>query len=169
MNERQVARVLLLNELDQLLLIEGSDPTGARDTTWWFTPGGGSEGTETLHETASRELWEETGLELQITGNHIWERVATFEFMGTNYHQREFFFVARTETFIPKPQQLSEIEKGSIMGFKWWSRHELESTNETIFPTELKTNFSEVISESSVPRTLMPQELEFPETKLMND
>lgn len=159
---RDVARVLLLNERSEILLIQGANPTDPERASWWFTPGGGVEHGETMQLALSRELWEETGLKLEIEGDPIWERVASFEFMGQQYHQREHFFVAKTISFHPQSQQLSEVELQSIIGFKWWSAEELSSTTETIYPAELKTSFADLLSPPSKPRLLEPENIELP-------
>jgi 8-oxo-dGTP pyrophosphatase MutT (NUDIX family) len=154
---RLVARVLLLDEHDKILLIEGGDPTQPDSQNWWFTPGGGVEEDESLHEACARELWEETGLTLMITGDPIWQRDASFSFMGTDYHQREYFFVARTKNFVPQSTSLTEIEKASMYGFRWWTQGELSNSNEVIYPIELKSAFNEVLNPPSETRLLTPE------------
>ena len=58
---RKVARVVLLDPRDRILLLHGHEPDDPADD-WWFTPGGGVEGDETREEAALRELAEETGI-----------------------------------------------------------------------------------------------------------
>lgn len=159
---RKVARVLLLNEHDQLLLIKGGDPTDPTLGSWWFTPGGGVDPEESFEAAASRELWEETGLELEISGPHLWERTASFEFMGTSYHQTELFFVARTTNFEPTAQLLTNIEEQSFQGWKWWSEQELLSTKEQVYPADLGARFQDLFKVVDAPIVLPPQEFELP-------
>ncbi|WP_229899595.1 NUDIX domain-containing protein, partial [Streptomyces capoamus] len=52
---RKVARVVLLDPEDRILLLHGHEPDDPADD-WWFTPGGGLEGAETREEAALREL-----------------------------------------------------------------------------------------------------------------
>ncbi|MCZ9340813.1 NUDIX domain-containing protein, partial [Streptomyces sp. TRM76130] len=52
---REVARVVLLDPEDRILLLHGHEPGDPADD-WWFTPGGGVEGDETREEAARREL-----------------------------------------------------------------------------------------------------------------
>ncbi len=56
-------RGIVLNEQDELLLVQHS--YGGRK---WFLPGGGHRGSESPEEALVREMREETGLEVEITG-----------------------------------------------------------------------------------------------------
>lgn len=48
---RKVARVVLLDPQDRILLLHGYEPEDPSET-WWFTPGGGVEGDESREEAA---------------------------------------------------------------------------------------------------------------------
>ena len=57
---RPAVRILLLNDTDELLLARADDPTttgmdGKERGAFWFTIGGGIEGSESLLEAAARE------------------------------------------------------------------------------------------------------------------
>ena len=52
---RKVARVVLLDPKDRVLLLHGHEPDDPADA-WWFTPGGGLEGDETHEEAALRDV-----------------------------------------------------------------------------------------------------------------
>ncbi len=56
-------RGIVLNEAGEMLLVRHS--YGGRQ---WFLPGGGHRGDESPDETLVREMQEETGLEVRITG-----------------------------------------------------------------------------------------------------
>ena len=45
---RKVARVILLDPQDRILLLHGHEPDDPSDD-WWFTPGGGLEGEDPNH------------------------------------------------------------------------------------------------------------------------
>jgi 8-oxo-dGTP pyrophosphatase MutT (NUDIX family) len=155
---RDVARVLLLSEHDEILLLAGSDPTQPTKGHWWFTPGGGLEESESFHEAAARELFEETGFQGQVFGEPLWERVASFEFMGQLYRQREFFFTLRTARFEPAPALLTEVEQQSFLRFKWWSRSELLSTSEVVYPVDLAELYEQVLNHDGKTTTLLPEQ-----------
>lgn len=53
--DRRAARVVLVNELGQVLLIQGTDTTAPDRGSWWLTPGGGIELGESAAEAAARE------------------------------------------------------------------------------------------------------------------
>ncbi|NEE37574.1 NUDIX domain-containing protein, partial [Streptomyces sp. SID7982] len=71
---RKVARVVLLDPDDRVLLLHGHEPDDPADT-WWFTPGGGLEGGETREQAARRELAEETGITDIELGPPLWTRI----------------------------------------------------------------------------------------------
>lgn len=81
---RRVARVVLLDPQDRILLLHGHEPDDPCDD-WWFTPGGGVEGTETREEAALRELAEETGITDVELGPVLWRRRCSFPFAGRRW------------------------------------------------------------------------------------
>lgn len=113
---RTAARVILLDELDRVLLLSGTDPQV--DSRWWITPGGGVEMGEELLDTALRELTEETGFRLtgdQLTGP-LWRREAEFTFTGIHYVQTEFYFVARAPEPAIEPPTARPAVAGTVAG-----------------------------------------------------
>ena len=63
--KRTAARVVVLDQHGHVLLLEARDPADASKGQWWEIPGGGIEKGETSAEAALRELYEETGIELE--------------------------------------------------------------------------------------------------------
>ncbi|MEW2248752.1 MULTISPECIES: NUDIX hydrolase [unclassified Streptomyces] len=133
---RKVARVVLLDPADRILLLHGHEPGDPADD-WWFTPGGGLEGDETREEAALRELAEETGITEVDLGPVLWRRTCSFPFAGRRWDQDEWYYLARTTTTAIRAAALTELERRSVAGARWWSCAELTGTRETVYPTRL--------------------------------
>ena len=65
---RGAAGARVTDDDGRLLLIRDD-----RDPETWVLPGGGHEPSETFTETAEREVWEETGVDCELTG--VWRAV----------------------------------------------------------------------------------------------
>ncbi|CAM5678197.1 hypothetical protein SBADM41S_05999 [Streptomyces badius] len=143
---RKVARVVLLDPDDRVLLLHGHEPDDPADT-WWFTPGGGLEGDETREQAARRELAEETGITDIELGPLLWTRICSFPFDGRRWDQDEWYYLARTAQTATVPQGLTDLELRSVAGLRWWTSAELLATRETVLPL------------ARAPRELAPQSL----------
>ncbi|MBL1101242.1 NUDIX hydrolase [Streptomyces coffeae] len=134
---RQVARVVLLDPQDRILLLHGYEPDDP-SRTWWFTPGGGLEGEESREEAARRELAEETGITDVRLGPLLWRRICSFPFAGQRWDQDEWYFLGRTEqTATVEGEGLTELERRSVAGLRWWTAEELATVGEPVYPTRL--------------------------------
>ncbi|MFI6052306.1 NUDIX hydrolase [Streptomyces violascens] len=133
---RKVARVVLLDPDNRILLMHGYEPEDPADT-WWFTPGGGLEGDETRAEAALRELAEETGITDVELGPVLWQRMCSFPFDGRRWDQDEWYYLARTAQTEAAPTGLTELEQRSTAGLRWWTSAELSAARETVYPTRL--------------------------------
>ncbi len=133
---RKVARVVLLDPEDRILLLHGHEPGDPADD-WWFTPGGGLEGTETREEAALRELAEETGITDVELGPVLWRRRCSFPFAGRRWDQDEWYYLARTTQTATAATGLTELERRSVAGARWWTCQELTRAHETVYPTRL--------------------------------
>jgi 8-oxo-dGTP pyrophosphatase MutT (NUDIX family) len=134
---RHAARVLLIDEHERVLLIEGRDPAEPQLGNWWITPGGGREGDETPEQAALREVREETGLRLPAVDGPVWQRSATFQFDGVLIEQHEDYFTARVNSFTPVGAALTDLERRATQSMRWWTIEEIESTEEQVFPENL--------------------------------
>ena len=133
---RKVARVVLLDPDDRILLLNGHEPDDPRDD-WWFTPGGGVEGDESREQAALRELAEETGITDVELGPVLWRRMCSFPFAGRRWDQDEWYFLARTTQTTTEATRLTELERRSVAGARWWTCAELALAHETVYPTRL--------------------------------
>ncbi|MEV0450572.1 NUDIX hydrolase [Streptomyces sp. NPDC050600] len=155
---RRVARVVLLDPDDRILLIHGHEPDDPA-RTWWFTPGGGLEGDESREEAALRELAEETGITEVELGPVLWRRSCSFPFDGRRWNQDEWYFLARTTRTATAPGGLTELEARSVSGLRWWTSAELSAARETVYPDKLAELLRTLLDEGppSAPLVLAPQ------------
>ncbi|MCX5400037.1 NUDIX hydrolase [Streptomyces sp. NBC_00102] len=155
---RTVARVVLLDPRDRILLMHGFEPEDPAKT-WWFTPGGGLEGDESHEQAARRELAEETGITDVELGPVLWKRRCSFPFDGRRWEQDEWYFLARTERTATDLGGLTPLERRSVTGLRWWTSAELRATRETVYPTKLAELLRRLLDEGSpsVPQILAPE------------
>ncbi|WP_235735466.1 NUDIX hydrolase [Nocardioides alcanivorans] len=134
LRRRSTVRVLVVDESDRVLLVGDSDPgTGAR---WWITPGGGIDPGEDEMAAVLRELHEETGLVItpdRVVGP-LARRKVWHGYSDVVVDQHDTFYAVRTPAFDPVPAALTEEELATVHGLKWWTRDEMASTGELIWP-----------------------------------
>ena len=145
MPERMAARVLVMDADGAVLLLCGHDPAQPDRGAWWFTPGGGLEAGEDPRRAARRELFEETGLAVDDLDEPVHERRTEFDFDHVHYEQHEHFFCARVARFDVDNSHWSELERRVLDGARWWTRAELETTNEMIYPENLAEILARVL------------------------
>lgn len=137
---RETVKLLLVDSDQRLLLVRGRDTeTGI---CHWYPVGGGIESGESPAQAASREAWEETGLEGLNNGIPVWTREATYTYAGQTYDVHETWLHYLIDHFDPAPAKLTEYEKESIVDFRWWTADELQATHESVFPPDLGDPFA---------------------------
>lgn len=146
---RFAARVLVINPAGRVLLFhwanrargtvvkDGVRTVAARGTSWWATPGGGLEPGERSVDAARRELMEECGIAAADIEGPLWRSDHFFRSGGDLIHQFETFFATRVEIDDINIEGLDPVEADLILGHRWWSPEELETTAERVFPVGL--------------------------------
>lgn len=129
--------MVVVNEEGRTLLFRGGEPARPEAGTWWFTPGGGVEGGESIVEAACRELREETGLEVTHPLGPIYRRETSFEFTGETFQQREVYFYVVVPTFEIDNRGWTLLERAVMRESRWWSLRELQTTKQTVYPDNL--------------------------------
>lgn len=131
---RQVARVVLLDPDERVLLIRSSDPMDPYAGSWWELPGGGIHAGEASEAAALRELYEETGLQADTISPPVWRQHVAFEFAGMRFDQHEVVHIARGPGGEYRPAGLEAIEADAMEGAAWWAAHELAGLDRIIPP-----------------------------------
>lgn len=134
---RHAARVVLVDEHDATLLLQGFDPHRPDEGSWWYTPGGGLEPGESYEQAGRREVAEETGLLLSDLGAPVLDRESTFGFEGAVIRQHDRFFVVSVPHFEPVDTGWTALERRATASVRWWAPRELAATTERVYPFDL--------------------------------
>lgn len=119
-----VGRALVINQNNEVLLV--SHTSGE----FWYTPGGRVNPGESIRSCAEREVFEETGLEVNF-GNLLY--VDEIIDPGLNAHKVECYFLGTTDQELPENWQ---DEHGPVKIAKFFDRNELKKLDR-IFPDHL--------------------------------
>src|SRR5689334_6550170 len=133
---RSVARVIVLDARDFVLMVRYHEYRGNRSGWFWATPGGQIETGESAQDAAIRELREETGLPAKLH-RKLWEKHFTFELPQGFVNQHEEYFLVRLLEVAPRVQNSSSE---AICEHRWWPLEDLQSTTETIYPEGLASD-----------------------------
>ena len=136
---RVAGRVLLLDDSERILLIENNVDVGSAQTHW-ITPGGGADPGETPAQAATREVYEELGVRIELPADakpaHTDHEL--FSFNGRWYDQTNHYFLVRLDPRTPLTARgVDEVERSVLIGERWWSLAELRSSAAVIYPTGL--------------------------------
>ncbi len=144
---RQAARVVLLNDLDQVFLIKSVDPGDPGKPAWWEIPGGGIERGEASEHAAYRELQEEAGIDDAQVGPVVWVQHVEFDFGGYHFDQDEVIHIARTtEREIQRPQGLEALEVLAFQEARWWTLEEVQAADIGFLPPRLPELLPQLIN-----------------------
>ena len=148
-HHRRAMRVLLVDDHDRVLLFLDSDPGMSPVPRWWITPGGGVEPGEEDVEAAVREVFEETGTRVapaDLVGP-LATRVVVHGYSDVVTTQDEAFWLVRVPAFEVSTVGHTELELLTMTAHRWWTRDELATTTEQVWPRDLLDLWS--LAESS--------------------
>ena len=145
--KRQAARVVLLNDADEVFLIKAIDPADPSKPAWWEIPGGGIDPGEASERTAARELYEEAGITEAEVGPVVWVQHVEFDFGGYHFDQDEVIHVARTtQRELRRPQGLEALEVLAFQEARWWTLDEVEAADIGFLPPRLPELLPQLIT-----------------------
>jgi 8-oxo-dGTP pyrophosphatase MutT (NUDIX family) len=146
------ARALLIDPDDRLLLInEVDDEVGQ---PYWLTPGGGVEPGESSPAAAVREVYEETGIRIELADDcpAIYTDRRLWSYRGVRYDQTNHFFTARiVESVRAVPAALTEMERATLIAMRWWSVAELRASSDVFYPPDIADLLERVLAQRDGP------------------
>lgn len=136
------ARALLIDPADRVLMMKLAgrrvvDPAARLRPTFWVTPGGSLEAGESFEDGLRRELREETGLELDDVGCHVWISDKELEINGERVLTRAHVYALRVPAFEPVVRTMTPQEADSFRGFRWWPLDDIATSRESFIPRDL--------------------------------
>jgi 8-oxo-dGTP pyrophosphatase MutT (NUDIX family) len=129
--DRLAGRIFVLDEEQRVLLMHERRDIGS-DQTHWITPGGGVEPGESLAQAAVREVYEETGLRLELdeAAEPMYQDQVRFSIAGRDIDQTNFYFLVRVRSGLPvQPAAHTDIEQLVVLGHRWWPLSELAASD----------------------------------------
>jgi 8-oxo-dGTP pyrophosphatase MutT (NUDIX family) len=128
---RTAARMFLIDDDRRVLLMHERRDIGS-DDSHWITPGGGVEPGESLVQGAIREVYEETGMrvELATDSRAVYAESVVFSIGGATYDQTNHYFLARVPSgLLIEPAGHTEVERLVVLGHRWWSLADLDASD----------------------------------------
>ncbi len=106
-------------------------------TIYWGTPGGGLEPDESFEQAARRELWEETGIQIDSVGPCVWHYERVLQIGAQRLHRHERSFLVNVPTAVVSLANMLVYEHETHRAYRWWTRQELEQSQELFVPADL--------------------------------
>jgi 8-oxo-dGTP diphosphatase len=134
---------MLFDEAGAILLIRFVVSRAEGEFVFWALPGGEVEAGETEIEAAAREVREELGLELKVTGPVYCDSNQFFH-QGEMQDNVDFLFRVECGREAPRLIGFTSDEKEIMREIRWWSETEVEASQERIFPGNLAERMREL-------------------------
>lgn len=154
MNVRESARIVLLNERDEIFLFRADgpprDPALEHVPHYWVVPGGGREEGESWEQAALRELHEETGIEGIALGPWVWSREKAVDLFGELTLGRERYYLVRAGHHVITTEHQLELERLHYRTHHWWSVEDIRASEDVFFPAGL-ANLLEPLIAGEIP------------------
>ena len=145
---RRVARVLLFDVHERLLLFYVRDPADPTGDAWWYLPGGGIDPGESPEQAARRELAEETGIQDAEIGPVVLEvRGIRFRFNGRDYEQDEWHVFGRLPNGEVIIRGAGDLEADAVAAHRWWTLADLATSSDVFYPPGLAATVERLLRE----------------------
>jgi len=131
---RPAARILLTDSSGRLLLFR-FDPDDR--APFWCTPGGAVDPGESYEAAARRELFEETGLDLDCGAVIARRQVEFLTLEGVEVTADERYFLVHAGDAAIATHGHTELERRVMREWRWFARDEIATWPEAIFPEEI--------------------------------
>ncbi len=135
---RRTSRILVVAPDGAALLFFTAAPDSSRFARW-ITPGGGVDPGETHAQAAVRELFEETGLEVDNVGAsvHSFDFDVRWDEADHDRGHAEYYVLRVAERFEPSNANWTPDEHVDVTAHRWATAEELESGTEPFEPAHL--------------------------------
>lgn len=144
LRRRLASRILLISDANRLLLFNIRYCSGLlAGKCYWATPGGKLRDDETFESAAIRELYEETGIQVQSVGQCVALREFPWQMPdGEQVIASEQYYVVRVRGEQCSSALWSVHEREAVREARWWSEAELVSIKEDVYPQGLQSLFA---------------------------